>query len=84
MKTCMVLTPGGIGAYPLLVAKLMGLYGLNEDTIGNALGWLLWSVQTIIIIGAGVIFSGLFSYHNKRKQSIESREQYTEQNIDIT
>jgi uncharacterized protein (TIRG00374 family) len=80
----MVLTPGGIGAYPLLVAKLMGLYGLNEDTIGNALGWLLWSVQTIIIIGAGVIFLGLFSYHNKRKQSIESREQYTEQNIDIT
>jgi uncharacterized protein (TIRG00374 family) len=80
----MVLTPGGIGAYPLLVAKLMGLYGLNEDTIGNALGWLLWSVQTIIIIGAGVIFSGLFSYHNKRKQNIESRQQYTEQNIDIT
>jgi hypothetical protein len=80
----MVLTPGGIGAYPLLVAKLMGLYGLNEDTIGNALGWLLWSVQTLIIIGAGLIFSGLFSYFNKKKQIIESREQYTEQNIDIT
>lgn len=80
----MVLTPGGIGAYPLLVAKLMGLYGLNEDTIGNALGWLLWSVQTLIVIGAGVIFSGLFSYHNKKRQSFESRQQYSEQNIDLT
>jgi uncharacterized protein (TIRG00374 family) len=80
----MVLTPGGIGAYPLLVAKLMGLYGLDEDTIGNALGWLLWSVQTIIIIGAGVIFSGLFSYHNKKRQAFETRQQYTKQNIDVT
>jgi hypothetical protein len=79
----MVLTPGGIGAYPLLVAKLMGLYGLNEDTIGNALGWLLWSVQTIIIIGGGVIFSGLFSYHNKKRQALEIRQQLTEQNIDL-
>jgi uncharacterized protein (TIRG00374 family) len=80
----MVLTPGGIGAYPLLVAKLMGLYGLDEDTIGNALGWLLWSVQTIIVLIAGVIFSGLFSYHNKKRKALETRQQFTEQNIDIS
>ncbi|HEX2606372.1 MAG TPA: lysylphosphatidylglycerol synthase transmembrane domain-containing protein [Flavisolibacter sp.] len=79
----MVLTPGGIGAYPLLVAKLMGLYGLDEDTIGNALGWLLWSVQTIIIIGAGLVFSALFSFHNKKNKSIETRQQYTEENSDL-
>lgn len=80
----MVLTPGGIGAYPLLVAKLMGLYGLDENTIGNALGWLLWSVQTIIIIGGGLIFSGLFSYHNKKRKTLETGKQFTEQNIDLT
>ncbi|MGZ3838223.1 MAG: lysylphosphatidylglycerol synthase transmembrane domain-containing protein [Flavisolibacter sp.] len=80
----MVLTPGGIGAYPLLVAKLMSLYGLEEATIGNALGWLLWSVQTIIIIGGGVVFSALFSYHNKKRQALETRQQYSEQNIDLT
>lgn len=80
----MVLTPGGIGAYPLLVAKLMGLYGLDENTIGNALGWLLWSVQTIIVIGAGLVFSGLFSYHNKKRQALEIRQQYSGQNIDIS
>lgn len=80
----MVLTPGGIGAYPLLVAKLMGLYGLNEDTIGNALGWLLWSVQTIIIIGAGIVFFGLFSYYNKKRKILETRQELTEQNIDLS
>jgi uncharacterized membrane protein YbhN (UPF0104 family) len=76
----MIITPGGIGAYPLLVAKLMGWYGLDEDTIGNALGWLLWSVQTIIILLGGLVFFALFSYHNKKRR-IENRQQYTEQNI---
>ena len=38
----MIIAPGGIGAYAYLVAKLMSYYGLPEDTIGNALGWLLW------------------------------------------
>jgi len=77
----MIITPGGIGAYPLLVAKLMGWYGLDEKTIGNALGWLLWSVQTLIILFGGLLFFALLSYHNKKRQ-LETRRQYTEQNID--
>ena len=70
----MILTPGGIGAYPLLVARLMGLYGLDENTIGNALGWLLWSVQTVIVLAAGIILSLLFSYFNKKNKQSEDRE----------
>jgi len=77
----MIITPGGIGAYPLLVAKLMGWYDLDENTIGNALGWLLWSVQTIIILIGGLVFFALFSYHNK-KSKVENRKQYSPQNID--
>lgn len=78
----MILTPGGIGAYPLLVSKLMGLYGLSEETIGNALGWLLWSVQTVIIIAGGLIFSILFSHHNKNQKPVESRAKLTEEDIE--
>lgn len=74
----MVLTPGGIGAYPLLVSKLIGLYGLDEATIGNALGWLLWSVQTVIVIVAGMLFSALFSYHNKNRKPVEARTTLTD------
>lgn len=64
----MMLTPGGIGAYPVLVAQLIGLYGLDEATIGTALGWLLWSVQTMIVLATGVIFFALFTYHNKKRR----------------
>lgn len=68
----MIITPGGIGAYPLLVAKLIELYGLDFNTTGTALGWLLWSAQTLIILVAGLIFSGLFSYKNKKRKALES------------
>ncbi len=78
----MVITPGGIGAYPLLVSKLIGLYGLNEDTIGTALGWLLWSVQTLIIVATGLISSILFSYYNKNKKPVESRAALTEEDLE--
>lgn len=77
----MVLTPGGIGAYPLLVSKLIGLYGIDEATIGNALGWLLWTVQTMIIVIGGLVLTALFSYYNKNKQQLETRTQLTEQDI---
>lgn len=64
----MIVTPGGIGAYPLMVAKLIELYGLDFDTTGTALGWLLWTAQTVIILVVGLIFSVLFSYKNKKLQ----------------
>jgi glycosyltransferase 2 family protein len=67
----MLIAPGGIGAYAWIVSKLMGWYGLDEATIGNALGWLLWSVQTVIILVGGMICFSLISYFNK-KTKIES------------
>jgi hypothetical protein len=63
----MIVTPGGIGAYPLRVAELMGLYGLDSATIGTALGWLLWSAQTIITIAAGIVCFTLLSVFNRNK-----------------
>jgi hypothetical protein len=41
-------------------------------------------VQTIIIIAGGVIFIALLSYHNKKQKALETRQQYSEQNIDLT
>jgi glycosyltransferase 2 family protein len=65
----MILTPGGIGAYPLLVAELMGLYGLDINTVGTALGWLLWSAQTIISIAGGLICFSLLTVYNQKSKS---------------
>jgi glycosyltransferase 2 family protein len=72
----MIITPGGIGAYPLFVANLLGLYGVDVTSTGMALGWLLWSVQTVIIVAGGIIFSALISHYNKNKRDAD-RQQHT-------
>lgn len=64
----MIIAPGGIGAYAWIIATLIGWYGLNEVTIGNALGWLLWSVQTLVILVGGLICFALLSYFNKNRE----------------
>lgn len=63
----MIISPGGIGAYAWIVSKLVGWYGLDEVTIGNALGWLLWSVQTLVILVGGLICFALLGHFNKPK-----------------
>ncbi|GAA4329649.1 lysylphosphatidylglycerol synthase transmembrane domain-containing protein [Flaviaesturariibacter amylovorans] len=63
----MVITPGGIGAYAVLVGKLMSWYGLDENTIGVALGWLLWVVQTVVVLIVGVLCFSLLSRFNKNR-----------------
>ena len=77
----MILTPGGIGAYPLLVSQLMEVYGLDKATIGTALGWLLWTVQTAIIVLGGLVFIPLFSYYNKNKRPSERRARLKDEDI---
>ncbi len=67
-----ILTPNGIGAYPALIAQLLGLYGLNPDTTGTASGWLMWSAQTAIILIGGVVCFALISRFNKKSVSIPS------------
>ena len=63
-----ILTPNGIGAYPALIAQLLGLYGLDPDTTGNAAGWLMWAAQTAIILIGGMICFTLISRYNSRRR----------------
>ncbi|MCD4737127.1 MAG: flippase-like domain-containing protein, partial [Bacteroidales bacterium] len=44
---------GGIGIYPWIVAETLGVFGILYTT-GYAMGWLLWSGQTLMIIGSGI------------------------------
>lgn len=62
----MVATPGGIGAYAYLLQKTMQVYGLNEG-IALAFGWILWLVQTAVILIGGLISFVAIPYYNKRK-----------------
>ena len=49
-----VFTNGGLGAYPLFIAKVLLLFGITE-TVGTALGWVIWIAQFLMII----LFGGL-------------------------
>jgi glycosyltransferase 2 family protein len=50
----MIVTQGGIGAYQLAVQKTLLLYDISEVN-GLAFGWLLWLVQTIMVLGVGFL-----------------------------
>jgi glycosyltransferase 2 family protein len=49
-----VLTPGGIGLYPVIARDTLMLYGVSTAT-GFAMGWILWTTQTVIIILTGLV-----------------------------
>jgi len=67
----LIITPGGIGAYPGMVQQILeGPYGVNEVP-AQAFGWIAWSVQTVIIIILGLLSLLLIhSYNNKRNAQV--------------
>jgi len=61
-------TNGGFGAFPLMIAQILALFGISL-TSGTAVGWILWSSQTAIVIilgGLSFIFLPIF---NKKIES---------------
>lgn len=63
----MIVTPGGIGAYAVLLEKTMQLYGTQKG-IALAFGWMLWLVQTCVLLIAGIFSFIALPYYNKQKQ----------------
>ena len=66
----MIATPGGIGSFPIFVMETLLLYGIS-DIQGKAFGWLLWGVNTLIFIIAGVTAMLLLPYMNKSKNEVD-------------
>ena len=67
----MIVTPGGIGSFPIFVKETLLLY-LITDSEGNAFGWLIWGVSTGIIIVAGLVSLIVLPYLNKKKNAIDN------------
>jgi len=70
----MILTPNGIGLFPIFVSETLILYGIN-GAYGTAFGWLIWGVATSIILVVGFICLLLLPYINKQKN--ENNTGYT-------
>ena len=70
----MIVSPGGLGAFPVAVQQVLLIY--NVDNI--SFGWLMWGVTTGIIIVVGSICFGLLLYQNRKKNEKEQFHQGTD------
>lgn len=59
-------TNGGIGAFPISIQTVLLLYGINKGA-GAALGWIIWTSQTLLTIILGLSSYLLLHFFNKRK-----------------
>ena len=62
----MIVSPGGIGAYALLVQKTVAFYGVPSLPSGQALGWLLWFGQFLSFVLFGTASFILLPRINKK------------------
>lgn len=60
----MIATPGGIGAYTLIVNEIVQLYGIDK-IYSNAISWIIWLVPTAILVVGGIVSLILLPVINK-------------------
>jgi len=76
----MIISPGGIGAYSLLVAQTVAFYGIPAIPDGQALGWLLWFGQFLSFILFGTVSFILLPRINKNRLVIEPTQKIQYEN----
>ena len=60
----MIVTPGGIGSFPIFVMQTLLIYGIDAP-VGKAFGWITWGVSTSLIILIGLLCLITIPYFNK-------------------
>ena len=71
----MIVSPGGIGAFPLAVQEVLLIY--NVDNV--SFGWVIWGVSTAIVLVVGSISFGLLVYKNRKLN--ETKQAVSAENI---
>lgn len=59
-------TNGGVGIFPLAVGTYLTTFGISEES-GLAFGWIVWTIQTVMIIVFGSIAFVLLPIVNRKK-----------------
>ena len=71
----MIISPGGIGAFPLAVQEVLLIYHVDNVSFG----WVIWGVSTAIVIVFGLLSIGLMVY--KKKEVNETKQTIITENI---
>ena len=61
----MMISQGGLGAYPVLCWQALDIYGVSEVG-GLAYGWLLWSSQQAVVLVVGMAYMVYFAVKKKK------------------
>lgn len=64
-------TNGGIGSFPEAIVLAFIFFSLPEDP-SRAFGWILWSVQTLVIIILGGLSLIMLPIYNKNKKAFKN------------
>ncbi|NLJ82085.1 MAG: flippase-like domain-containing protein [Bacteroidales bacterium] len=65
-----IVSQGGLGAYPLLIANVLLLYSINKE-FGLAIGWVVWTTETILYVAGGIISLAIAPFTNPKKNTYE-------------
>lgn len=65
-----IIVQGGIGIYPWIVAEILALFAIPA-TKGYAMGWLLWTGQSLMIIGFGILSLTLLPLLNNKRNGLQ-------------
>lgn len=60
------ITNGGIGIYPVAIGATLMFFGISKQG-GEALGWISWGTQTLLVIVLGGISFLFLPIYNRRK-----------------
>ncbi len=60
-------TPNGLGVFPVVVAVILNLpeFGAVDKGVGNALGWIIWGAQEVMILSVGMLVMLLIPIFNR-------------------
>lgn len=68
----MMVTPGGIGLYPVLVWQALTIFAVSQEA-GLACGWILWGSQQLVVLVLGMFYLVKFSLLRRKKNTSEEK-----------
>lgn len=59
-------TNGGLGSYPYVIKETLNFFGYNNQS-GLAVGWIMWSSQTLLTVVLGILSFFCIPLYNRKK-----------------
>ena len=69
-----MITPGGIGAYPYAIQKILLFVYLVPEVTGASIGWLSWLSSFVLIVLVGLFSLLALPFYNKNYQPVVPQE----------